>query len=464
MSEFIHLHCHTEYSLLDGAIRLKDLCSRSKDYGMNACAITDHGNMYGAAYFFKACKEFGLKPIFGCEVYVCQDHTDKTSELAKHRNHLILLSQTIDGYHNLVKLVSHSYTDGFYMKPRVDKGMLQKYAEGLICLSACIVGEIPEAILSGNMDLARSLCAQYRAIYPDRFYLELQSNGLEQQTIVNQGLLELAESEHLPLVATNDCHYLNKEDYQAHEVLLCIGTKKLMKDEDRLSFTTNEFYYKSPAEMEKAFAATPEAIENTSRIAESCNVELDMGHHYFPVYPLPEGASIESEFRRLAEEGLEQRLAKHPFRETLDAEQYRSRLQHEIDVILDMGFPGYFLIVQEFINWAKDHGIPVGPGRGSAAGSLVAWAMRITNLDPLPYHLLFERFLNSERVSLPDIDVDFCERRRAEVIQHMRETYGVDCVAQIITFGTMKARAAVRDVGRVLDFPLSEVDKLAKMI
>ncbi|MBO4335638.1 MAG: DNA polymerase III subunit alpha [Desulfovibrio sp.] len=464
MSEFVHLHCHTEYSLLDGAIRLKDLCARTKDFGMDACAITDHGNMYGAAYFFKACKEYGIKPIFGCEVYVCQDHRDKESDMAKHRNHLILLSETIDGYHNLVKLVSHSYMDGFYVKPRVDKEMLRKYREGLICLSACIVGEIPEAILARDMDSARRLCEEYRAIYPERFYLELQSNALKEQEIVNTGLLELAESLALPIVATNDCHYLNKSDYNAHEVLLCIGTKKLMKDEDRLSFTTNEFYYKSPEEMEQAFADLPEAIANTLRIAESCNVELDMGHHYFPVYPLPEGASIESEFRRLAEEGLEQRLARHPQRESLDLAKYHERLQHEIKVILDMGFPGYFLIVQEFINWAKNHGIPVGPGRGSAAGSLVAWAMRITNLDPIPYNLLFERFLNIERVSLPDIDVDFCERRRLEVIQHMRDTYGVDCVAQIITFGTMKARAVVRDVGRVLDFPLAEVDKLAKMI
>ncbi|MBQ7607638.1 MAG: DNA polymerase III subunit alpha [Desulfovibrionaceae bacterium] len=464
MADFIHLHCHTEYSLLDGAIRLKDLCARSKDFGMNSCAITDHGNMYGAAYFFKACKEFGLNPIFGCEVYVCHDHTDTTSDRARHRNHLILLSENIDGYHNLVRLVSKSYTEGFYIKPRVDKELLRTYSEGLICLSACIVGEIPEAILAGNMDAARKLALEYQSIYPGKFYLEIQSNGLKEQKIVNTGILELAHELNIPLVATNDCHYLEKSDYDAHEVLMCIGTKKLLKDTDRLTFTTNEFYYKSPEEMEAAFADTPEAIANTGRIAEMCHVELDMGHHYFPVYPLPQGASIESEFRRLAEEGLEQRLANHPKRESLDAESYRKRLQHEIQVILDMGFPGYFLIVQEFINWAKDHGIPVGPGRGSAAGSLVAWAMRITNLDPLPYNLLFERFLNIERVSLPDIDVDFCERRRTEVIQHMRETYGVDCVAQIITFGTMKARAVVRDVGRVLDIPLGEVDKLAKLI
>ena len=461
MSDFVHLHCHTEYSLLDGAIRLHDLCVRTKDYGMTACAITDHGNMFGAAYFFKACKDAGLKPIIGCEVYTCLDHKDQTSA---HRNHLILLSENNTGYHNLVKLVTHSYLDGFYYKPRVDKGMLRKYHEGLICLSACIAGEIPSAILANDMDKARSLAMEYNDIFPNRFYLELQSNGLEQQAKVNTGLLNLADELHYPIVATNDCHYLDKSDYEAHEVLLAIGTKKTMNDPDRMSFTTNEFYYKEPAEMQKAFAATPAALDNTAVIADLCNVELDMGHHYFPVYPLPEGASIESEFCRLAKEGLEQRLAKHPQKDSIDPEKYRKRLDYEIKVILDMGFPDYFLIVQEFINWAKDHGIPVGPGRGSAAGSLVAWSMRITNLDPLPYNLLFERFLNIERVSLPDIDVDFCERRRTEVIQHMRDTYGANSVAQITTFGTMKARAAVRDVGRALDIPLRDVDKIAKLI
>ncbi|MBQ7585862.1 MAG: DNA polymerase III subunit alpha [Desulfovibrionaceae bacterium] len=461
MSDFVHLHCHTEYSLLDGAIRLKDLCARAKDYGMSACAITDHGNMFGAAYFFKACKEFGLNPIFGCEVYTCHDHTDQTDP---KRNHLILLAENNTGYHNLVKLVTHSYLDGFYYKPRVDKGMLRKYQEGLICLSACIVGEIPSAILADDLDKARSLAMEFNDIFPERFYLELQSNGLKEQTKVNNGLLALAEELHYPIVATNDCHYLDKSDYEAHEVLLAIGTKKTMNDPTRMSFTTNEFYYKSPEEMSRAFADTPKAIENTLVIANKCKVELDMGHHYFPVYPLPEGASIESEFCRLAEEGLEQRLAKHPQKDTIDPAKYRERLKYEIGVILDMGFPDYFLIVQEFINWAKDHGIPVGPGRGSAAGSLVAWSMRITNLDPLPYNLLFERFLNIERVSLPDIDVDFCERRRTEVIQHMRDTYGANSVAQITTFGTMKARGVVRDVGRALDVPLREVDKIAKLI
>ncbi|MBR4741510.1 MAG: DNA polymerase III subunit alpha, partial [Desulfovibrio sp.] len=464
MSDFVHLHCHTEYSLLDGAIRLQDLCTRTKEFGMSACAITDHGNMYGAAYFFKSCKEYEIKPIFGCEVYTCRDHTDRSSDHATHRNHLILLAQDNTGYHNLMKLVSISFLEGFHYKPRVDKALLKTYGEGLICLSACIAGEIPEAILHGNMDLARTLAKEYYALFPDRFYLEVQSNGLPEQTTVNNGLLALANELHFPIVATNDCHYLNKSDYEAHEILLCIGTKKTMDDPTHLSFKNNEFYYKSPDEMQTAFSNLPEAIANTCVIADRCNVELDMGHHYFPVYPLPEGASIESEFKRLATDGLKLRLEKHPNKDKIDPQKYWERLEYEIGVILEMGFPDYFLIVQEFINWAKDNGIPVGPGRGSAAGSLVAWAMRITNLDPLPYNLLFERFLNIERVSLPDIDVDFCERRRTEVIQHMRDVYGADSVAQIAAFGTMKARGVIRDVGRALAIPLTEVNKITKMV
>ena len=464
MSDFVHLHCHTEYSLLDGAIRVKDLCSRAKDFGMPACAITDHGNLFGAAKFFLTCKDFGIKPIIGCEVYVCHDHLDKTSELARKRNHLILLSENIEGYHNLVKLVSRSYLEGFHYKPRVDKAMLRQYSEGLICLSACIAGEIPRALNAGDMDGALALAREYADIYPGRFYLELQSNSLPEQEVANKGLLEIADHLKLPIVATNDCHYLNADDADAHEVLLCIQTQTTMDDPKRMRFGTHDLYYKSGEEMEAVFGHLPQSLSNTAEIAERCNVELDMGHHYFPVYKLPEGASLDSEFRRLAEEGLERRLEKHPNRANIDPQAYRDRLQYELKVILEMGFPGYFLIVQEFINWAKDHGIPVGPGRGSAAGSLVAWSLRITNLDPLPYNLLFERFLNAERVSLPDIDVDFCERRRTEVIQHMVDTYGKDSVAQITTFGTMKAKGVVRDVGRALGMSFAETDRIAKLV
>lgn len=464
MSDFIHLHCHTEYSMLDGAIRLKDLCQKAKDYGMGACAVTDHGNMFAAASFQKACTEFGIKPIFGCEVYTCRDHLDTKSEDAKRRNHLILLAKNMTGYHNLVKVVTKGWLEGFFYKPRVDWNILKEYSEGIICLTACIQGEIPQAILSGDMDKARRITRQYAELYKDNFYLELQHNGLEKQTIVNNGLLELAESEHLPVVATNDCHYLNADDYEAHEILLCIGTGSTINDKKRFRFETHELYYKSPEEMERDFASVPQAIENTAKIAEMCNCELTFGKHFFPKYPLPEGASLESEFRKLAEEGLERRFREHPNPETIDKDKYRKRLQHEIGVILEMGFPGYFLIVQEFINWAKNHGVPTGPGRGSAAGSLVAWSMRITNLDPMPYNLLFERFLNIERVSLPDIDVDFCERRRYRVIRHMADTYGEDSVSQIAAFGKMKAKAVIHDVGRVLGMSFQERAAIAKLV
>jgi DNA polymerase-3 subunit alpha len=464
MSDFVHLHCHTEYSLLDGAIRLKDLCARAKDHGMGACAVTDHGNLYAAVRFYKCCLEFGLRPVIGCEVYVCRDHADKVSEDARRRSHLILLAQNRDGYHNLIKLVTRGALDGFYYKPRVDKPLLRRYAEGLVCLSACIAGEVPRAVRAGDMDGALKLAREYAAIYPGRFYLELQSNGLAVQKKVNDGLLELAEKTGLPVVATNDCHYLNAEDVEAHDLLLCVQSKTTLDDPGRLRFESRELYYKSAEEMEAAFSDQPEALANSACIAETCRVDLDLGRHYFPVYKLPEGASAESELRRLAARGLEMRFEAHPRPENLDREVYRARLEHELEIILREGYAGYFLIVQEFINWAKEHGVPVGPGRGSAAGSLTAWALRITNIDPLPYNLLFERFLNSERVSLPDIDVDFCERRRGEVIRHMVEMYGEDAVAQITTFGTMKARAVVKDVGRAMGMSYAETDRLAKLI
>ena len=465
MSDFVHLHCHTEYSLLDGAIRIKDLCARAKDYGMPACAITDHGNMFGAAYFYAACKDFGIKPIFGCEVYVCHDHTDKTSELARRRHHLILLAQNEQGYHNLVKLVSHGFLDGFYYKPRVDKELLRRYAEGLTCLSACIAGEIPPRHpgpghgqgLEPDQGIRGHLS---RLLLPGIAVQRSGRTGSRQQRPAG----DRGDRQPAPWWPPTTATISTPTTRMPMRVLLCIQTQTTMDDPKRMRFETRELYYKSIEEMEKPFAHVPEALANTMRIAETCNVELDFGHHYFPVYQLPEGASMESEFRRLAEEGLEKRLEKHPDRENIDPARYRERLQYELGVILEMGFPGYFLIVQEFINWAKNHGIPVGPGRGSAAGSLVAWSLRITNLDPLPYNLLFERFLNNERVSLPDIDVDFCERRRGDVIRHMVDTYGEGSVAQITTFGTMKAKGVVRDVGRALGMTFAETDRIAKLV
>ncbi len=463
MSDFVHLHCHTEYSLLDGAIRLEELCAKAKDFGMPAVAITDHGNLYGALYFYLTAKKIGIKPIIGCEVYTCPDHTDKTPETGRTRYHLVLLAQNTTGYHNLVKLVSHGALHGFYTRPRVDKPLLRKYSEGIIALSACIAGEVPRVYMREGLAAATAAAREYADIYPDRFFLELQSNGLKEQEDVNAGLLRIAEETGLPLVATNDCHYLNAGDVDAHDVLLCIQTQAKVTDEKRMRFETRELYYKSPEEMEAAFAHVPEAVENAGRIAAMCgDYEFDFKTHHFPKYELPEGVTLDEEFCRLARTGLARRLEKIPYE--VDRDAYEARLEHELKVICGMGFPGYFLIVQDFINWAKDNDIPVGPGRGSAAGSLVAYALRITNIDPIPYNLLFERFLNSERISLPDIDVDFCESKRYQVIEYVYGKYGADSVAQITTFGKMMAKGVVRDVGRALGMTFQETDRIAKLI
>ncbi|MDL2314009.1 DNA polymerase III subunit alpha [Desulfovibrio sp. OttesenSCG-928-C14] len=456
---------HSEYSLLDGAIRLKDLCNQAVDFGMPAAAITDHGNLYGAISFYKQAKKVGIKPIIGCEVYVCPDHQDRSPERGRERYHLVLLAQNLLGYHNLAKIVSRGALFGFHYRPRVDKEILRKHSEGIIALSACIAGEVPKAILGKGMDEARRQVLEYRSIFPDRFFLELQVNGLAEQKRVNDGLLELAEATSTPLVATNDCHYLRRDDYEAHDLLLCIQTQSVVSDEKRMRFETKELYYKSTEEMEKDFAWAPaEALANTMRIGlEMCqDYNFEFGKAHFPVYPVPEGLTLDDEFRRLAREGLAKRLEKLSY--PADEKAYADRLKMELDVIANMGYQGYFLIVQDFINWAKNNDIPVGPGRGSAAGSLVAWALRITNLDPLPYNLLFERFLNPERVSLPDIDVDFCERNRHKVLEYVSERYGADSVSQITTFGTMKAKAVVRDVGRALGMTFKETDRIAKLI
>lgn len=463
MSDFVHLHCHTEYSLLDGAIRLEDLCQKASDFNMPAVAITDHGNMYGAVYFYLIAKKAGLKPIIGCEVYISHgDHTEKTGEFAKKRYHLVLLAQNEEGYKNLCKIVTEGCVNGFHYKPRVSKEVLRQNSEGLIALSACLAGEVPRYLLNHSMDEAEAIAREYADIFPDKFYLELQSNGLKEQEELNDKLIELSKRTGLPLVATNDCHYLNASDVEAHDTLLCIQTGAKVQDEKRMRFDTTELYYKSPEEMKAAFAHVPEAISNTVKIADQIDIKLTLGEYYFPEYELPEGMTMADEFSRMCREGLQKRIDIIPYE--IDEKIYWDRLELELKVINDMGFPAYFLIVQDFINWAKDNGIPVGPGRGSAAGSIVAWALRITNLDPIPYDLLFERFLNVERVSMPDIDVDFCERRRGEVIRYTMEQYGEDKVAQITTFGKMKAKAVIKDVARAQGLTFQEGDRISKLI
>ena len=466
MSEFVHLHVHTEYSLLDGAIRIKDLCQRAKDLGMPAVSITDHGTMFGAVVFYMTALEMGIKPIIGCEVYVAPgDIDDEEAHIRKDRReryHLILLAKNQQGYKNLIKLVSLGYLEGFHYKPRVSKYLLNKYSEGLVCLSACLAGEVPRALMNEGIDAGVEMAQTYAQIFPDNFYIEIQANGLAIQEDANKLLIECANRTGLPLVATNDCHYLTKDDYEAHDLLLCIQTQTTVDAEKRMRMETDELYFKSPEEFEEYFADVPEAIANTQRIAEMCNLEIELGNYYFPEYELAEGMTINSEFEKLCRDGLTRRLAKLPYE--VDEKKYWDRLDYELGVIIEMGFPAYFLIVQDFINWAKDHKIPVGPGRGSAAGSIVAWSLRITNIDPLPFDLLFERFLNVERISMPDIDVDFCERRRLEVVKYCSEKYGWDHVAQITTFGTMKAKAVIKDVGRAMGMTFAETDKIAKLI
>ncbi|MFO7875694.1 MAG: DNA polymerase III subunit alpha [Desulfovermiculus sp.] len=465
MNHFVHLHCHTEYSLLDGAIKVRDLCAQAVNFGLPAAAITDHGNLFGAIDFYTTAKSHGIKPIVGCEVYVAPTHrTRKDARSASEAGyHLVLLAQNQAGYHNLIKLVSQANLDGFYYKPRVDKELLAKWNDGLIALSACLKGEIPAKLMQGKgLAEVKETVDQYTGFFPGRFYLELQANGIPEQDELNSKLIDLANACDLPLVATNDCHYLLPDDVQAHDILLCIQTNACVQDSKRMRFNTDKLHYRCPEEMAREFAHCPQALENTYRIAQACNLEIELGRHHFPVYDPPAGRSLEDEFSRLCREGLRERLEQLPY--VQDEQPYWDRLQEETEIICSKGFAGYFLIVQDFINWAKAHGIPVGPGRGSAAGSLAAYSLRITNLDPIRYNLLFERFLNVERESLPDIDVDFCYNRREEVIRYVTDKFGKDSVAQITTFGTMKAKAAVRDVGRAMGMSFAETDKIAKLI
>ena len=460
MADFVHLHVHSEYSLLDGMSRIKDLPVRAKELGMKAIAITDHGVMYGAVDFYKECKKNDIKPIIGCEVYVApHSRFDKEAGRDNGYNHLILLAKNKTGYQNLSKLVSLSFVEGFYYKPRIDLEILEKYSEGLICLSACLAGSLSQAIIQNNMEKAEEIALWHKRVFKEDYYIEIQHNGLRQQIMVNQKLIQLARKLDIPLVATNDAHYLKKEDSYFHEVLLCIQTGKRMSDEDRMRFETEEFYIKSPEEMADYFSEFPDAIENTVKIAEKCNYDFEFGVTKLPNYDVPEEYATHLDyFKDLCYKGIKKRYGESP------SEEVMTRLEYEISVIEKMGYVDYFLIVWDYINYAKSVGIPVGPGRGSGAGSIAAYAIGITDIDPLKYGLLFERFLNPERVSMPDFDVDFCYERRGEVIEYVERKYGKDHVSQIITFGTMAARMVIRDVGRVLDYPYSETDKLAKMI
>ena len=460
VGEFVHLHVHSEYSLLDGANRIKDLPKRAKELGMDAIALTDHGVMYGAVEFFKECKKNDVKPIIGCEVYVApRGRKDKEPNLDTNYSHLILLAKDKIGYQNLIKLVSIGFIEGFYYKPRIDLEVLEKYHEGLICLSGCLAGSINQAILKNDIEKAKETAKWFKNLFQEDYYLELQFNGLKEQTLANQKLVEIGRELNIPLVATNDAHYLKKEDSYNHEVLLCIQTGKKMQDEDRMRFETDEFYIKSPEEMSEYFKNLPETIENTVKIAEKCNYEFEFGNTKLPNYDVPkEYPTHLAYFKELCENGLKERYGENP------SQEIKGRLDYEISVIEKMGYVDYFLIVWDFIHYARENGIPVGPGRGSGAGSIAAYAIGITNIDPIKYDLLFERFLNPERISMPDFDIDFCYERRQEVIDYVARKYGHDHVAQIITFGTMSARMVIRDVGRVLDVPYAEVDKLAKMI
>ena len=460
MSKFVHLHVHSEFSLLDGANRIKDLPVRAKELGMDAMALTDHGVMYGAIDFYKACKKEGIKPIIGCEVYVApRSRFDKEPNIDNKYNHLILLAKNNEGYKNLIKLVSAGFIDGYYYKPRIDLELLEQYHEGLICLSACLAGSINQAILNGNIEKAEEIALWFKNLFKEDYYLELQNNGIKEQVLVNQKLVQIGRKLNIPLVATNDAHYLKREDAYNHEVLLCIQTGKTMDDVDRMKFDTDELYIKSPEEMIDYFSNLPEVIENTVKIAEKCNVEFEFGHTILPNYEVPKEFKTHFDFfKKLCDDGIKNRYGENP------SQEIKERAKYEISVIQKMGYVDYFLIVWDFINYAKSVGIPVGPGRGSGAGSIIAYAIGITDIDPIKYNLLFERFLNPERISMPDFDVDFCFERRQEVLDYVARKYGRDHVSQIITFGTMSARMVIRDVARALNMPLALADKLAKMV
>jgi DNA polymerase-3 subunit alpha len=467
---FVHLHLHTDYSLLDGACEIGELTAEAARRGMPAVAVTDHGNLFAAANFFHEATTHGVKPIIGCEVYVAPDSHKNRGAEAERSNHLVLLCESEDGYKNLIQLVSTGFLDGFYYKPRIDHELLAKHSKGLIALSACLRGEVADALLAEKYDQARANAYRLRDIFgKGNFFLEVQDQGIEVEKRINRDLVQLSKETGIPLVATNDCHYLTRADAHAQEVLLCIQTGKTMSDTQRMKFPTDQFYFKTAVEMAEVFRELPDALDRTVAIAERCNVKIQRVSNPFPEFKVPEGHTADSYFEKVAREGFQSRL---PQFERLSKENrlrhplgdYESRLSSEIEMIKKMRFAGYFLIVWDFIRYARAQGVPVGPGRGSAAGSLASYALRITDVDPLQYDLLFERFLNPERISMPDIDIDFCMRRRGEVIEYVRKTYGEKSVAQIITFGTMAAKAVLKDAGRALDMPYGDVDRLAKLV
>ncbi|MBR5273561.1 MAG: DNA polymerase III subunit alpha [Clostridia bacterium] len=458
-SRFVHLHLHTEYSLLDGVCRLEQAIAHAKNLGQSAIAITDHGNMYGAFEFYKLAKKHGIKPIIGCEVYVApRGMEDKQHGIDSENNHLILLCKDNTGYQNLIKLVSEAWTKGFYSRPRIDRALLEKHHEGLIALSACLAGEVPRAITSNDYEKAKKIALWYDSVMGrGNYYLELQDHGMREQKVVNSALIRLSKETGIPLVATNDAHYITKEDSRVQKILICIQTKKTIDEDTGIGFDTDQSYIKSEQEMLDLFPNHPEAIYNTAEIAERCNVEFETGNIILPHFELPDGCDHFEYFKKLCLDGLYKRYS-NPTKEHFD------RLNYELEVINKMGYVDYFLIVQDFVRFAKHNGISVGPGRGSGAGCLCAYCVEITDIDPIKYNLLFERFLNSERVSMPDFDIDFCYERRNEVIEYVNRKYGADHVAQIVTFGTMAAKAAVRDVGRVMGIPYNVVDSVAKLI
>ncbi|MBP5651796.1 MAG: DNA polymerase III subunit alpha, partial [Lachnospiraceae bacterium] len=461
---FTHLHVHTEYSLLDGSGKIKEITARAAQLGMDSLAITDHGVMYGCVDFYRACKAVGIKPIIGCEVYVAPaSRFEKENSVSDERyRHMILLAENNEGYQNLIKIVSRGFTEGFYYKPRVDDEILERYHQGIIALSACLAGEIPNLIIKGRYEDAKASALKYDRIFGHgNFFLELQDHGLPDQGTVNSALLRMHEETGIDLVATNDVHYTFADDAVPHDILLCIQTQKKVTDEDRMRYEGGQFYLKSEEEMRTLFGYVPEALDNTHKIAERCNVDFEFGHYKLPHFDVPEGYDSETYLTMLCEQGLKERYGD---KSEAEFAELRERMGYELTTIRNMGFVDYFLIVWDFIHFAKTHDIPVGPGRGSAAGSIVSYVLDITEIDPMPYSLVFERFLNPERVTMPDIDIDFCPERRQEVIDYVMRKYGKDHVVQIVTFGTLQARAVLRDVGRALDMSYADVDRIAKMV